>query len=540
VQARLDVLLGVHGEGGRQVSGRAERARAALAALALVGSGLAALGCGAEDPTVGDEDDIAESKTIFGDDRVGAALKSNARGVPGSFPEFEKLFKVGRSCARTDSKEIFVVEEESSRATGATKEVTGLLPRTVVTGCNTDKQNPESVRSSFNLMVALVSSPDAPNAAKNDPMVLTPVEVMALDDKTGLYNFYVFESSGAGKTGTVTRIQRGPDGAIHEYRKEPGKTLKTSDNQDKRCFNCHVNGGPLMNEMTEPWTNWVSTHKQLPESKLAGDTLSIVSEAAAPHGEHNRSSLANDLEQTMRAAIRTWVVGVATAPGSGHGPETLSGVQPNGLAGLLKSSFCETELNFASAFDTVPLELFLDPSAVSGGSYSRPPADPADIFPILLPVRSEMDKRIELFLQKSGYLSARTISALRAVDDVNDVFSPLRCGLYQEAVKDLPTAPADVDAKVRKAIGDKLRAKVIPAGARFNYISRLIDPAVDDAKVKDAKTLYLAEANKTFAAATALLGTTAGKKQLKARVQARKDAAQKMFPNAANPLPVLD
>jgi hypothetical protein len=385
-----------------------------------------------------------------------------------------------------------------------------------------------------------VSSPDAPNAAKNDPMVLTPVEVMALDEKTGLYNFYVFESNGAGKTGTVTRVQRQPDGAIHEYRKEPGKTLKTSTNPDKRCFNCHVNGGPLMNEMTEPWTNWVSTHKMLPESELAGETLSIVSEAAAPHGEHTRSSLANDLEQTMRAGIRTWVTGVATAPGSGHGPETLSGVQPNGLAGLLKSSFCETELNFASAFDTVPLELFLDPSAVSGGSYSRPPSDPADIFPILLPVRSEMDKRIELFLQKAGYLSARTISALRAVDDVNDVFSPLRCGIYQEVVKGLPTAPADVDAKVRKVIGTKLTAKSIPAGARSTYIAKLIDPTVDDAKVKEAKAVYLAEASKTFMAATALLGTTAGKKQLKARVQARKDAAQKMFPNPANPLPVLD
>lgn len=522
------------------MSGAAGRTRAALAALALVGSAFAALGCGAEDPMVGDEDDIKETQTIFGDDRVGAALKSNAKGVPGSFPDFEKLLKVGRSCARTDSKEIFVVEEDSTRASGATMEVMELLPRTVVTGCNTDKTNPESVRTSFNLMAALVSSPDAPGAAKNDPMVLTPVEVMALDDKTGLYNFYVFESNGAGKTGTVTRIQRQPDGSIREFRKEPGKALKTSTNADKRCFNCHVNGGPIMNEMTEPWTNWVSTHKQLPESKLAGETLSIVSEAAAPHGEHTRSSLANDLEQTMRAAIRTWVTGVPTAPGSGHGPETITGVQPGGLAGLLKSTFCETELNFASAFDTIPLELFLDPSAVSGGSYARLPADPTDLFPILLPVRSEMDKRIELFLQKTGYLSARTIAAVRAVDDVNDVFSAARCGLYPDVIKGLPTAPADVDARVRKVIGDRLKAKLVPAGARATYIAKLIDPAVDDATVKQAKIVYLADAAKAFSTATALMDTTAGRKQLKARVKARKAAAQAMFPNPANPLPVLD
>src|SRR5689334_12112109 len=191
-----------------------------------------------------------------------------------------------------------------------------------------------------------------------------------------------------------------------------------------------------MNEMTEPWTNWVSTHKQLPESKLAGETLSIVSEAAAPHTEHNRSSLANDLEQTMRAAIRTWVNGAT--PGTGHGNETLLGEQPNGLPGLLNSVFCQTELQYASAFDTTPVELFIDPLAVTGGNFQRPPADQADLFPILLPVRSEMDKRIELFLQKTGYVSQRAALAVRVWDDENDVFSKARCDLLQDVVKDLP------------------------------------------------------------------------------------------------------
>jgi hypothetical protein len=450
------------------------------------------------------------------------------------------LFLVGRSCARTDSKEIYVVEEASSRATGATQAAAALLPRAVVTGCNTDKANPESVRTSFNLMAALVSSPDAPGAAQHDPMVLTPFEVMALDDKTGLYNFYVFESNGDGQTGTVTRVERQADGSIREFRQEPGKPLQISTNPDKRCFNCHVNGGPIMNELTEPWTNWVSTHKQLSETDLTGETLSIVSEAASPQGQSMRSSLANDLEQTMRAALRTWVMGGPTTPGSGRGAETLSGAQPGGLSALLKSTFCETELNFASALDTMPLELFVDPSAVLGAGYPRVPADPSDLFPILLPVRSESDKRVELFLQKSGYLSARTLAAVRAIDDLNDVFSDARCGLYPDVINGLPTAPADVDAKVRQVIGDRLKANLVPAGPRATYLAALIDPAVDDATVKQAKDAYMAAAIDAFNAAAALFNTTAGREQLKARVQARKDAAKAMFPNPANPLPVLD
>jgi hypothetical protein len=125
-----------------------------------------------------------------------------------------------------------------------------------------------------------------------------------------------------------------------------------------------------MNEMHEPWTNWISTHKTLPDaaSELTGETRSIVEEAVSIDGAHSRLSLANDLEKTMMAAIRVWNEGQASVPGSGFVQATVDGDQPGGVAGLLDSLFCQTELQYASSFGTVPLELFVDPGAVAGRS----------------------------------------------------------------------------------------------------------------------------------------------------------------------------
>ena len=47
------------------------------------------------------------------------------------------------------------------------------------------------------------------------------------------------------------------DGTVREHTKEPGKALVTRD-AGKRCFSCHANGEPIMNELTDPWTSWVS------------------------------------------------------------------------------------------------------------------------------------------------------------------------------------------------------------------------------------------------------------------------------------------
>jgi len=493
-----------------------------------------------EDAQSGDEQEVKERNSLFGEDRVGDALRTHLDLVPGTFQQYEQLFKVGRACAREDSKEIFVVEESQSRATGEQKP-SGLLPRAVVTGCNTDRANPDSVKNSFNLMAALVSSPDVPGASKGDPMVFSPLEVMALDRRTGTYNFYVFESNGPNRPGTITRVMRDAiTGATKEIKLAPAAKVVKAASKTKRCFSCHVNGGPLMNEMQNPWSNWVSTRKTLPKGTFGGETFSVVSEAAPIDASHSRSSLANDLEQIMKAGIRVWING--DSPTTGFGLMTLEGSMPGGMPLLLKSVFCETELNYASSNDVVPLELFVDPASSIGSGILVPPAYASDPFPFQLPIRSEHDKRIEVYLQKIGVLTPRTVSAVRVIDDEHDVFSSARCALHADVVKGLPTDKTQIDAHVRTVIAQKLAAKSWPSmsAARVDYVGKLVDAKVTDATVTTARTAYFVDLKARFDKSAAQLDTASGRTKLKTRVTTTKQSAKTMFPEAANPLPILE
>jgi hypothetical protein len=359
---------------------------------------------------------------------------------------------------------------------------------------------------------------------------------MALDRKTGLFNFYVFESNGSDTPGTVSRIQRLPDDRIVRRKKVPGRALATETETERACQNCHVAMGPLMNELTEPWTNWVSTHKRLPKAELTGDTSSIVAESG---GEVGRSSFANDLERIMREAIRVWVDGTPDQPGTGFGEAVLAGHQPGGLPRLLRSVFCETELNYQTAFDTVPVSLFVDAGAAAGVGIAPVRADALDLFPLMLPVRSEMDTRVERFLLRRKYLSVRTVIAIRLIDEARDVFSPTRCGLYDDVVEGLPSAPEEVEAQIRKVIGRALADGVVPAGARAKYIAALIDPTIDGVALKQAQAAYVTKLTTLYEGETAWLGTASGKTKLKKREAAKKQAATEMFPGAKSPLPVL-
>ena len=510
-----------------------------LAVLTAIGAVAAACGSApADDAATADDQEVKERMALFGDDRVGDALKNNLEKVPGTFQEFEALFSVGRKCVREDSKEIFVVEESNSRAGGTVVKTSGLLPRAVVTGCNTDRANPDSVKKSFELMAALISSPDG---SKTDPMVFTPLEVVALDRRTGTYNFYVFDTNGAGKAGTITRLIRDPKTfATRSFRLAPAGRVEKKTEPTKRCFSCHVNGGPLMNEIGQPWTNWVSQRSTLPKGSFTGETLSIVSEAAPISTTHNRSSLANDLEQIMRASIRVWING--DTPTTGFGLMTLEGSAPGGLPLLLKSSFCQTELNYQSAADVVPLELFVDAQAAIGAGIFPPSPYASEVFPMLLPIRSEHDRRVEVYLQKSGFLAVNTVAALRVVDDEHDIFSDVRCKLYDKTLTALPTDKTKVDAHVRSVVLDAVKAKLLGtvSAAREAYLLKLLDAATTPDALATARTAYFTDLKSRFDKSAALLNTASGRTTLKSRVTAKKAAAKAMFPDAANPLPILE
>lgn len=517
-----------------------------LLALAMAGACAASACSGGDDDDgsaveTGDEMEVAETQALFGDDRVRVAMKANPKFVPKTFADLEKLFGIGRACRREDSREIYVVEEPATRAGGHQSSSEGILPRAVVTGCNTDISNPNSTLS-FSLMAALISSPDAPNAALGDPMIIDErLEVMALDDKTGLYNFYVFNADGPG---SMKRVQRAPDGTIKEFNKHPRKKLVTQKSGEG-CFTCHPNGGPLMNEMSDPWTNWISTRKELPkEANFSGETQALVSEAKSLDGSHQRSSLSNQLEQIMKLGIAAWVEGPPGTVEHGHTRETLAGFQPGGIKRLLESAFCQTEVNYASALDTVPLELFADPEAIRGAGIERPAVGSGDPVPVLMPVRSEMDRRIQISLQKLGYIANPTALAIRLVDDQNDIFSSARCDLLSDLAPTLPEkpgAPAEVDQAIRAFLKKKLAAGLISDAKRKAYVAALLDAKLTtDASVTAVRTAYFESAKARINADFKLLGSSTGRAKLKQRADARKVAVRVMFPGDVNPLPILD
>lgn len=496
------------------------------------------------------EEDIAEADGLFGDDRVADLLRKDLKKVPANYAQAEQLFGMGRACSRTDSKEIFVVEEAQTRSESGTSKTRTILPRAIVTGCNTpDRVPPAEVYDpqwgSYSLMMALFSDPDTEAGKRGDTMVFDRVEVMALDRRTGLYNFYVFSPGPDPKgPGVMQRIRLMPDNSVLVYEKKPTtkRVAKTPSTKDRQCNDCHVNMGPLMNELSEPWSNWVSTHKLLPvDSNISGDTKAIVSESASLDKSHPRISFANDLEKIMVAGTAAWNEGLPKQDGSvltgtGFVQANIDGDQPKGIGGLLKSVFCETELRYATGTETVPLEVWVDPF-VFGSSIVRPLSYSLDVFPVMMPVRSEMDKRIERGLQKKGVVSFPTVTAIRLLDEKNDVFSPTRCAVYPKVLEKLPTDATKVDAHVRAVLRTQVDA-AIPAGPRRDYAKTLLDDGAKD-KVAAARTAYLTEAVPRIKAELAKVQTTEGRAELKKRSTDRKELATKMFPGTRVPLPLL-
>jgi len=428
-----------------------------------LGAGLAMAACAPEDEVVEDAEGAAAdptdpTKEFWGDDRVGDKLRDGRTAIPKNYADVEKVFKIGRECARADSKEIFVVEESQQRTLDGKSANTQrpgdpaakVFPRAVITGCNTGNiEDPNTLENSYTLLAALFTPP----TPQGDPTFsFDPAEVMALDRKTGLYNFYLFHAKG------VTRVFR-KDGKVLERTIERATNRATaakppSAEEGQRCFGCHVNGAPIMNELSDPWSGWVSFRKAFPVSKLEGETDSIVKGAVR----------AGDLEQIMRSAMCRYVRGFNCEMFSrpppnfkpqGFGHTVLQNKEPGGIARLVKSALCQTEVNYDSVSSELPDELFFDPLAFATGHLEK--VKGTGLAPFQFPVRSAFDTNVEVFLISQGILAPSTLQAVRLVDDENDVFSKPRCDIFGEVTKaPLPTRDVEWDQRVTKAITAKL------------------------------------------------------------------------------------
>jgi hypothetical protein len=516
--------------------------------IPLVAASLAAA-CGSPEDDVdsasgaqatGDRAIAGAEDSLFGDDRVGRSLKDKLGDVPSDYPAFEKLFKVGRECKRADGKsEIFIVEEAQTRSVegGSTKggKTSQLLPRAVITGCNTgDTSDPKTVKSSYSLMSALISDPGVPGARSGDTMSMTPLEVMAFDDTTGLFNFYVFEPADADKPGTVTRFFRNKDGKVMQRRLTGGSATPAAAkaNGDDACFRCHVNGAPLMNELAEPWTNWISPKKSLkPEilATMSGTTKELVEKA----------SLADQLEGIIRVGTADYVGGLAASVGWLN--RTRDGLLPGGITKLIEPLFCHTELNYLSADTTlgIPMQVFFDPSVAApalAAGLTLPEAQ--DEVPFLFPVRAVRDEAVQATLVKRGYVTDGQAIAIRLLDDENDVFSTKRCGIFADVKKEIakreaartdkskPLSPAEVKGAIVLVVNGKLPSLDLEP-ARLEYVQARMAGTVPQKK----QQTYNAELVRRFETMD---------KDVAKRAAARRLAAERMFPNPMNPLPILE
>jgi len=514
-----------------------------LAFIAGCASGDGESSAASESSMVDAIDDAAELDTILGNDRVARVLRANPGASTHTVDSFEDLFKVGRKCDRTDgkSKEVFVIEEKSTRISGEQVETDVSFPRLVVGGCN---KTPEaSLRGSFDLFVALVSDQSRP---VDDPIQRGPIEVMTLDDTTGLYNFYVLEPGPSPESpSTVTRFVRTAGDKVEKWQKVPGEPATKAVSANRKCYDCHVHGGPIMNEIARPWTGWVSSLKDQLSRPLTGMSRTLVGEARPWKDDpdpHTRSSLADQLDDVMTAGIQAWVEGSTARPGSGLGPQVLSGAQPGGIAALARSVLCETEVNYASvaAADTIPVSLFFDEALTTLGGLQAPHARIGDSFPQLLPTRSEVDERIEKFLVKKGFLTVDVARAARLVDDEHDIFSKARCDLHAPVVTRLGQGTT-LNEAIRASILEALpapKAGKDSASVRASYIRALLDPETA-AEARDAAELaYVADLSARLEAEAQKLDTAAGRAELERRLAERQAQARALFPRAANPLPI--
>lgn len=530
------------------------RSLAWLSGVLLVASACAAGACGPEGEEVASDGAAASRADAFwGDDRVGRKLAGLSEGdacyLPKTFEELETCFGIGRKCTRRDSQEVFVVEEKQTRNTdGKVEPADKAVPRVVVSGCNDgDRTDPASLVRSFGLFVGLFSPRG--DTHLGDSLLLSPVEVMALDDTTGLYNFYVFGEDG------VTRVFRDKAGKVLERTMtKAGASAAQAPAVKDRCFSCHVNGGPIMNEIADPWTNWVSFKKASSVSdEVAGTTKELVS-IAIPDGERGTSSLAGDLEQTMKVAQCRFIAGSGckktgaidpNAPQNGFANAVLTGQQPGGVGRLLRSVFCQTELQYLSANESIPAQVFFDPDAVAAAQL-RAVASNGDVrFPHLFPVRSEFDKGVELYLIGKRVLGPQTMTAIRLVDDENDVFSGERCGLLDELSKgSLATEGARLDRRVRELIdakltpGPKAFSFVSTMPARAAYIKALVAQSLPAEERNAARDAYLAEVRTRYAEKVAAFQGE-GRAAFEERQAERKAAVRTLFGDA-HPFPILD
>jgi hypothetical protein len=309
------------------------------------------------------------------------------------------------------------------------------------------------------------------------------IEIVALDEARGVYNYYVIEDGRWSFHGDSRDMLLGP-GARGE----------------RRCAGCHVGGGLVMKELESPWMHW------------EGDTTTPgAAELVARHAElFGQKSTGVELETTVRAGNAIW------------NKARLAALRKRPVAELLRPLFCTVGINLHNGSTTtspvsneaapsgelsrVPADFLVDTAL---GFFSAPPVDAADyralvaangqriagagdaplraadgkpaldsIFDFAFPKRAIIDATFVDELVAAGILDADLVKDVLAVDFTRPIFSDDRCELLDFApVLDEAQLTA---AAVRAGFVAKLRGAAPAAGTPAAQLLALLEEPDDD------------------------------------------------------------
>ena len=256
------------------------------------------------------------------------------------------------------------------------------------------------------------------------------IEAFAFDPHKGVYNFY--ELRGDGTTGQW--FYRGDSVDILADTRELHLADEPHFGTRLRCSGCHVNGGPIMKELTAPHNDWWEPKRGLdfagrtPDARISEVLKTLVPAARLAEAVKRGTAKLEASEAFQKARTAT------------------------SLREQLRPLFCPVELNFESDTAltgdvTIPAGFFVDPRLhkrtvkISRAAYDAELRKADSTFPEtknrdadhawLTPVKAASDIAVIDELVRRGVISNDLVADILAVDFTEPVFSAVRCGLLR-------------------------------------------------------------------------------------------------------------
>lgn len=316
--------------------------------------------------------------------------------------------------------------------------------------------------------VALTSTLSPQQAATPDNLLL---ETLVWDPDKGAYNFYEIRGSGQGGVwfyrgdsydiaADITNLHRAFDPAQPVFMgplvdgKATGPRL--------RCSGCHMNGGPVMKELSFPHDSWWRTERPLdlgalriaPEFRpilaelVSAETFSGWVKAgvdkllASPKYQKFRAGLT--LQEQLRPLFCEQEVNLASdlPPFGDPEPKQVAAATAFFMDQRLVPDVPAVQLD--KAMYTASLNLFqsaffdYQTSSISNGVQPINQIDADHAFET--PVKGHSDIRLVDGLVKSGLIDEKFVFDVLSIDLTRPMFSAERCGLLQHVPGSAPTA----------------------------------------------------------------------------------------------------